>query len=648
MRLLAPRHYANLIAADVTRVWYLLITSLFIVLVALGITTSSLGISFLRFDPASDSGVMLGEPLAIRSDEWMRNTPLRLGIMHTGDDGYVTPLTEGPGLLTGLQAGPAASLVFLDATIARLGPLIPDRQLFALLWWLPYYGIAIGVAYILRFFRVRPVIAIATAALSGLSPAIAWWSLVAPLNVALAIGSAAFMIAAYQQAMGSKTRWRLARTAISTLASGVLLARMPLAYPPWGIPLGVLVLAPIALALVWKRPRRVGLIVVGTVSLIAILLVADVLFQNQDAYAGFADTAYPGVRRSVGGGVTIAYFLSAHFAGAYLADGLELAGINQSEMATGLTALSIAVLAYAIAYRTRLRNDVRPFVVTAAGALFALSAWVLLPWPAWSARIPILSLLPPMRVAQIAGMGAMLLFAVVLDQIVEPRNRRKSIGFIVTAIVALVMIFVGFTLQASLMPQLTTTTIFMTAAALSLSLAASTHERFYPVGVSALVAMSLVAAGLTSPVMVGLGDLRGREFEAVRSMLSAAMGDGYMAADDMFMNSMTEAAGLKSLSGEQAAPSPEWLVLDPERRYMSAWNRGAIVLFQWEPELSFPAIETPQSDVLIVRSSPCDHRLAALGLTALTSTRPIEAPCLRPVGQFTWGGASRWAYSIGD
>ncbi len=84
---------------------------------------------------------------------------------------------------------------------------------------------------------------------------------------------------------------------------------MPLAYPPWGIPLGLLVLAPIAVALLWMRPRRAGLFVVGLVSLAAAVLFADIVLENYAAYAGLADTAYPGARRSAGGGGFDSLFL---------------------------------------------------------------------------------------------------------------------------------------------------------------------------------------------------------------------------------------------------------------------------------------------------------------------------------------------------
>jgi len=646
VRLAEPRQFTDWIRSDAVRAWYLVVTIAFVALVALGITTSSLGISYLRFDPESESGLLVGEPLAIRSDEWMRNTPLRLGIIHTGDDEYVTPLTEGASLLTGLQAGPAASVVFFDGTIARLGPVVPDRQLFALLWWLPFYGIAISVAYILRFFRVRPAIAAGTAALSVLAPAIAWWSLVAPMNVALVMSSAALMVWAYRTLTGPHTRWRIPLVAVSAFASGVLLARMPLAYPPWGIPLGLIALAPIAVALLWRRPHRAGFIVVGLVSLFALVLFADVVLENYAAYAGIADTAYPGVRRSAGGGVSLSYFLSAHFAGVYMADDLPLAGINQSEMATGLTLLSVVILGYAVASRTKLSEDVQPFVYTSAGALVALSAWALLPWPAWSASIPILNLLPPIRVAQVVGMGSLLLFGVVLDQVVGQSERGRLFSALAALLVALSMVVVGFSLRSTSMPDLTTTMIFLIAAVVALSVAASVDRRYYAAGMAGLVAVSLLATWLTNPVMAGLGDLRGGQFEAVRDLLSTATGDGYMAADDMFTNSMTEAAGLKSLSGEQATPSEQWLVLDPDREYMPAWNRGAIVLFEWNPDLTSPIIETPQADVLIVRASPCDERLGALGLSAITSVGVVEAPCLVAIGQFDWGQGSRWVYSI--
>ncbi len=207
-----------------------------------------------------------------------------------------------------------------------------------------------------------------------------------------------------------------------------------------------------------------------------------------------------------------------------MADDLALAGINQSEMATGLTLLTVTALGYAIASRVRLDKDVRPFVYASAGALAALSAWTLAPWPAWSASIPILNLLPPIRVAQVVGMGALLLFGVVLDQVVSQTNRSRLFDALAAALVTIAMIFIGNSLRSTYMPQLTKTMIVLIAIVVALSIAASVHKRYYVSGMVSLVAISLLATLLTNPVMAGLGDLRGGQFEAVRTLLSTATG----------------------------------------------------------------------------------------------------------------------------
>ncbi|KAA3635747.1 MAG: hypothetical protein DWP92_10555, partial [Armatimonadetes bacterium] len=446
---LTQHRFSEWIGEDATRGWYVLIGTTFAVLVLLGITTSSIGISALRFDPSSNPGVLWGDPLPIRSDEWARVTPVRLGIMETGDDAFVTPLTTGPGLLTGLQDGLAAPFVYFDTTIARLGTFLPNAQLFAFLWWLPFWITAVSVAYILRFLGLQPSVAIGTTALALLSPTMSWWSVVAPFNIALATGCAALMTVAYNQLRRPPSRWRVPSAVLALVGAGVLLARMPLGYPPWSIPLGLVVVVPMAISLMWAKERAVGIIVVGVTLAIGVALAAGVFLANSEAYASLADTLYPGQRRTGGGGVSMAYYLSASFVGPYNANGLEVTGLNQSELATGFNLFAVAVLVYAAGIRARLPRELRPFVITSAIAVGALSAWVLLPWPPSSDQLPILSLLPPIRIAQVLGLGSILLFGVVLGAIIGQQNRPRHFDAVAATGTAIVLVLVGLSLRST-------------------------------------------------------------------------------------------------------------------------------------------------------------------------------------------------------
>ena len=79
---------------------------LYVLLVLLGVTQSSIGIGNLREDPAAPTGIMIGPGLGIRSDEFLTSTPIRLGAAATGAAEDFNPLTADQGFFTQVPSGP--------------------------------------------------------------------------------------------------------------------------------------------------------------------------------------------------------------------------------------------------------------------------------------------------------------------------------------------------------------------------------------------------------------------------------------------------------------------------------------------------------------------------------------------------------------
>ena len=71
-----------------------------------GSSYSSIGIDQLRETPGEHSGIMLGTPLSVRSDEWATSTPALLRVMATGSTDDLNPLTADDEFLHALPAGP--------------------------------------------------------------------------------------------------------------------------------------------------------------------------------------------------------------------------------------------------------------------------------------------------------------------------------------------------------------------------------------------------------------------------------------------------------------------------------------------------------------------------------------------------------------
>ena len=129
----------------------------YVVLVLLGVTMSSIGISGMRQDPANPNGHQLGESLQIRSDEFLTSTPFNLGVTATGSPDSLNPLTAPHGFTSQLSSGPVSSVVFFDGTVLRLGPVLPDAWLIAARWWLPFLLLALGAPGVLQDAHGQPL-----------------------------------------------------------------------------------------------------------------------------------------------------------------------------------------------------------------------------------------------------------------------------------------------------------------------------------------------------------------------------------------------------------------------------------------------------------------------------------------------------------
>ena len=621
--------------------WHFGVVAMFVILTSFGITTSSVGISNLTFSGETHEDVLFGSPLNVRSDEWSRNTPQRLGIMRVGSE-VSNPLSVGSYGEYGQRDGLVAAVVYADNTLSRLGTRLPTAQLFAFLWWLPYVVIAWSVPFILRFLGVRPSIAVASAALIIVSPAITWWTTMAPLAAAVVFGAAALLV-------WSITTMRSGRRTLAVglaCAAGIVGARAVLVYPRWTLPLALIVLVPLVVHIIATVDRRLLVVPFSVTILVAVTAVVAIIGANLDALVALRDTVSPGQVRVGGGGESLYFLLSAHLVGVYLPMGLPVVGSNQSELATGLLLLPAVLGSFFMVSRRRLNPNNQWFAFWSAGMVGVLLAWVLLPWPEWSASVPLFSVLKPQRVAQIIGVGGILMFAVLLERLIASDGVSKRDAAFLGLATAFVTVIVGMMLAANETPSMSFGLILVVSLGVGLAIGLAVTSRTLALGLVGLVAISGVGAMFANPVMAGLGDMDGPEFDALAVEMAEAVGEGYIASDTPDGNALVLAAGVPALSGDQVAPSAQWLKLDPQRARVDAWNRSAIVVFKWDPSLATAVIESPQADGIRVHVSPCSPVMAELGLRAILSASPLEAPCLEFVDSFGWNNGTVTLYVI--
>jgi hypothetical protein len=620
--------------------WTVLVVAAYALLVLAGVTQSSIGITGLRADPAAPQGRMVGGAVAIRSDEYLTSTPLLLGVAATGSAEDGNPLTAPQGFLTQLSAGPVSSLVLADGAVVRLGTVLPDAMLIAARWWLPFLLLALGAPALLGRLAGSRVAGILVAVVAVLSPASAWWSY-SPLGVLgfTIAGCAAMMCAA--DAVHERRWWRAVGWGA---VAAVLLARTPLHYQPWAIVVGLTILATVVVALVADPARRRGgvLAVLGVGSA-ALLLAGAVVLENLESIRATLGTVYPGGRWSSGSPQAVEQIFGAtSLIG--LKD-LEVVGSNPSEISSSFAVAAVwavLLLVAGVQFRDRVHRAATMTLLGFTGFWFVWSLVVF-----GDVRIPLLSMVPANRAADVLGYLALLLLGLVLPAVVRASVR----GAVASAtVVGVLAAYAGSMMRAEHVPGIAVGTVWVTSAVLAgVVLLISLRPRHWAGYAAAVVGAALLVWNV-NPVLVGLADLRSGP-TATRMLAEGAQAraDGSVwASDDVFVDALLTATGVPSLSGRQLSgpDEREWSLLDPTGASRDVWNRGGShIRFDWVPG-SDVTFANPAPDVIQISVSPCelDERIPAV--STVVASRPLTDTCLQGAGTVTWGGQTRYLYRL--
>ena len=639
---------ASAVASATLRCWLCGVAIVYAAMSLTGVTTSSLGIQFLSVTPGEHaSGVLVGTPRTIRIDEWNRGTPWLLGLVSRGDDGFASPLAFPDVALVAPTARDVPSaLLHWEAVAAKAGAVLPDSLVFAAIWWFPVALVASLLPLWLTRLGARPGIAVAATSVVLLAPVNHWWSL-GPLGVLAPPLLAAVL------ALAALDRWRAKGTDVLCLCAfavaALCVAKAGLGYAPWTIPLSVAVFVPTLAGALASGGRRFAVVCLGGVFAAGVAL-AGVIIAQSDAVEVIAGTVYPGSRRSLGEFVGLGLLFGAPHMWILQVGTTVARGTNESEITSGYLVLALPSLVLAFAVRWR-ALPVRAPAIAAAGVLLACLTWVTVDWPASiGLKLMPLTLVPPDRLAQVLGLVATIVFALVLSAWADaPRRDRRMVVAVAFGLTALATALGGRTLREEALPRLSWAAIFVVAVLLALAVAVAIWRPERPLALAALPLVALLAVVAANPLQQGLGDLRGSRAAAAVVETGRSLGVGKRwATDDFTFDALLMATGQPSLTGQQwiGPREPAWALLDPLGRGRSSWNRGAsYVRFEWTPGKP-TRIDLLGEDAIRVRIDPCAPELERLGLALVVSIEALDAPCLVPKGRIMWRGADHRVYGV--
>lgn len=646
------------------RWFFCLALVVYLALIVLNVTTSSLSLNFSSSQVENSAKPIFSAPQPIRSDEWLRFTPERIG--RTNSDWNFDHLTPFEYRSDSVKHGIGLAVYYLVFPERYVAENIGARGL-AFSWWFPFFAALFAVILLLRSFGLRYRHAVFTFFLIALSPVVSWWSY-SPLDAIWPCALAAFCLR-YCSRLSSDDRAATKGGSFRFFTSfhllpfvaigGVALSRLPFIYQPWSLPT-FLIFAALVLDGSRNKSLKRDLKFGSLMGLVTIAIAGSWYFLNRSAYGVLAATVYPGARRSEGGNLPISlfsgpidYFLSTKSAN-------NVVGTNRSETSLGwlvFFVVSLMVLfASALLKRDQQKNvgerEAR-WTISLVVALVLL-LWSLFNWPDFLLHYNVFRLIPSFRMIQITSLvlalpASIIMFSRINTLTVKARNLTAGVA---SAVVFILTLWSALSLRLNY-PDLSVEYCWIVSAifAVIVFIFLRFSDSFLALG--AVLVFAFLSVVNVNPLVVGQGDLiKSDSARTLNSIVRESSNpQGRVAADDMFLDALVSANGLYQLSGQQiTGPNEEaYRAIDPQLKLKDSWNRGASTLtFLWDESLGdeIGVNIIGGGDLFQIVSSPCNKGLVELGLGWIISTRPLNATCLQERASFYWTDAQRWLYQV--
>ena len=578
----------------------LLLLAGFVLFTALDINGSSTPFwSGILHDASTADALLLFKPRQARSDEWLVWTP---SILAQANHQPAWPI-ENPAV------GAGKSPLIMSLPVRHYSMLFrPQLYGFFLLgaergfsWYWNTKSFGLLAAMFLLFFKLtggRVRLALTGAALVFGAGYVQWFFSCPPMLPEMLSMWALALVCIITLSDRCAPPARIAATAglIIGVVNFVLCC-----YPPYQIPL--LYLAAAILCGWFWQPRGAGHVAKAPVILsycVAAVCICGVLIpffiECMPTLHMVANTAYPGARRSNGGGVSFVSLLRG-IAAPLVFEKSYPESVDNVCNASGFFPFALAALPLLSMglSRQNLRLLLPCCVFLGFFTLFSLA-----PMPQWLAGVTRLGLTTTERWALPIGIANIIIAILFFPEVATtPFKLRLAAWLFAMALVARWMIDAG-----------AANPVFFTGwRIVALTAAAAILFASYLAGRLVLFTFCslciLAPAALTvNPVTQGLGPLlNSPSAAAVREIAKTDPAAGWVAYDSSFLSQFLMAQGMWVLSGAKTVPDLHFYdQIDPGRRFRSIYNRYGIVVFQMPAaagEVDFNLVNFCGYDVMI-------------------------------------------------
>lgn len=623
------------------------------VLASFNLHGSSIGMYHRIFDGSvEDPDLIVGEPRGIRSDEWLRWTPLVVSQAQQGYPETNTALRDGVDLTVIYDVPHGGWTAFFEPQHMAFHLVRDPEFAFAFKW----FGLLATSFYAATLFsrrigRLGRTPALLVGALWALSPFLHWWYQ-SQAFLAAAYGMLALVVAVEALKATSRRTSALLGVAVGYLGAAALM----LQYPPYLLSAAIPALVLLAAQLPGLRATLGTRLLVERLLLAALpaaIIVGAVglgfIIDKSELIAAIGASEHPGGRSFASGEAnwrSFGHLLSGNLAPEFLSD--DQASnyfMNQSEAAGFLPLLPTLLIAGLVREFTRWRRK-KPLhleILVLTGLSIVMALWLFVPGITTPFRILLFDQIPINRFVFMLGLTQfMLLVALLSDAPGRPRSiagatrtfrglADRHWSLVLTTVGTAAIIVLANRLVIDAAPGFVSGRFVVIAStvavAVGIGLALTGSPR---VGLSCLVALSLISSATVNPLYRGLDTVIDTPLvDRIEEIAAREPNAAWAVMGDLVFENLAVQAGARSISGSTPSTQIDWWTSnfndDPENDRIA--DRSAHFAFQPALEPG-TRLELVQRNFVRVYLDPCDGFSARVNLGFVVSPQPLSFPCL--------------------
>lgn len=602
-----------------------------IILSALGISGSSIGIYSSYFDTSSDS-LIAGTPRAIRSDEWLVNSQM---LIAQKEANY-------PYINENIGSGQNMSLV-LDVPYREWSILLRPQNLaffvlpfdmaFAFKWWFVLFILFAGV-YLLakRILGSKKLVATILAAAICLTPFVQWW--LSP-GIVLILGYSCIIL--YLLFGIHETSLRRKKLLLSAALSYISVLFAIILYPPFQIPCMLAIMAVYASILIQHRKSREtwkSFTYVVSAGILGLAIICGFLATRLDDIQKILNTSYPGARVVESGGIGPTRIFS-DIVQPFLQNTNHVQAYtdNQSESSNfALPLLSIiAVASYILIFAYTKRREIRFEILLLLILLGLFLMRMIIPVGDSLYKLILLGSVPNLRLLVGVGFVCFLLLLFCIRYLYNNKDKAfYKLAPIVTYVVGIGYAYILFA-HSIRYPGFISNTLTLSLLLLYVTLFTwLLLSKKVLVATILLLTFSIFSSAWIHPLYKGTSILTNNALSKFVQQEAAQHPDKYWAVNNnVIMENIPVVNDAKSLSGTFVIPQNETFTKLIPDADLATTNRYAHVTYNFSNMSNdhLPSLSLNQADHFTVNINPCDSGLKALNLGYIISNDEIISPC---------------------